>query len=63
MKDQDIVLAALNEAALIIGDYLEPGLPRDPVATISRLITVLDSQEVAGAIKRVEKGYGLKVVK
>jgi hypothetical protein len=61
MKDQDIVLAALNEAAMIIGDYLEPGLPRDPMATINRLIEVLDSQELA--IKRVEKGYGLKVVK
>jgi hypothetical protein len=28
MKDQDVVLTALNEAALIIGDYLEPGIPR-----------------------------------
>jgi hypothetical protein len=63
MKDQDIVLAALNEAAMIIGDYLEPRLPRDPLATINRLIGVLESQELAAAIKRVEKGYGLKVVK
>jgi hypothetical protein len=63
MKDQDIVLAALNEAALIIGDYLEPGHPRDPVATINRLIEVLDNQELAAAIERVEKRDGLKVVK
>ena len=63
MKDQETVLNALNEAALIIGDYLEPGLPRDPVATINRLIEVLDSQELAAAIKRVENGCGLKVVK
>jgi hypothetical protein len=62
MKDQDIVISALNEAALIIGDYLEPG-PRDPVATINRLIEVLDDQKLAAAIKRMEKGYGLKVVK
>jgi hypothetical protein len=40
MKDQEVVLTALNEAALIIGDYLEPGIPRDPVATINRLIEV-----------------------
>jgi hypothetical protein len=33
------------------------------LATINRLIEVLDSQELAAAIKRVEKGYGLKVVK
>jgi hypothetical protein len=62
-SDQDLVLAALNEAALIIGDYLEPGHPRDPAATINRLIQVLDSQKLAAAIRRMEKGYGLKVVK
>lgn len=62
-SDQDVVLTALNEAALIIGDYLEPGIPRNPVATINRLIQVLDSQKLAAAITRMEKGYGLKVVK
>jgi hypothetical protein len=41
MKDhQDILLTSLNEAAFIIGDYLEPEFPRDPVATINRLIEV-----------------------
>ena len=62
MKDQAIVVTALNEAALIIGDHLEPG-PKDPIATINRLIEVLDNQELAAAIERMEKGYGLKVVK
>jgi hypothetical protein len=42
---------------MIIGDYLEPRLPRDHLAIINRLIEVLDSQELAA------KGYGLKVVK
>jgi hypothetical protein len=63
MKDQKTVLKTLNEAAGIISDYLEPGLPRDPVATINRLIKVLDNQSLAEAITRLEKGYGLKVVK
>jgi hypothetical protein len=63
MKDHDLVLNALNEAALIVGDYLEPGHSRDPVATINRLMEVLDDQNLAAAIKRMEKGYGLKVVK
>jgi hypothetical protein len=63
MKDEAIVIAALDEAALIIGGHLEPGLPRDPVATIKRLIEVLDSQELAAAITRLEKGHGLSVVK
>jgi hypothetical protein len=62
MKDQAIVVTALNEAALIIADYLEPG-PKDPVATINRLTEVLDNQELAAAIERMEKGHGLKVVK
>jgi len=63
MKDHDIVVTALNEAALIIGDYLEPGLPRDPVATINHLIEVLDNQKLAAAMERIEKEYALKVVK
>jgi hypothetical protein len=57
MRDEAIVTTALNEAALIIGDYLEPG-SRDPVATINRLIEVLDNQKLAAAIERMEKGYG-----
>ena len=57
MKDQAIVVTALNEAALIIGDHLEPG-PKDPIATINRLIEVLDNQELAAAIERMEKVTG-----
>jgi hypothetical protein len=62
MKDQDIVVTALKEAGLIIGDYLEPG-PKDPLATINRLIEVLDNQKLAAAIERIDEGCGLKVVK
>jgi hypothetical protein len=63
MKDRDIALNTLNEAALIIGDYLEPGYPKDPTATVNRLIEVLDNQDLAAAITRLEKGYGLRLVK
>jgi hypothetical protein len=49
MKDHDVVLCALNKAALIVRDYLEPGHPR--VATINRLIEVLDDQKLAAAIR------------
>jgi hypothetical protein len=61
MKDHELVLRALNKAELIVGDYLESGHPRDPVATINRLIEVLDDQMLAAAIKRMENGYGLKL--
>jgi hypothetical protein len=62
MTDQAIVTDTLNQAAMIVGDYLS-GLPRDPIATINKLIAVLDNQELAAAIKRMEKGSGLRVVK
>jgi hypothetical protein len=60
--DQDVVLTALHEAALIIGDY-QTGDRRDPVATINRLIEVLDRQKLVAAIMRTENGYGLTVMK
>jgi hypothetical protein len=63
MNDQAKIQIALAQAALIIADHFEPGLPRDPLATIKRLIEVLDGQELAAAIKRTERGHGLKVVK
>jgi hypothetical protein len=62
MKDKAIVTAALNEAGLIVEDYLQPGRPQDPVATIKRLIEVLEDQELLGAIKRLEKGLWLRAV-
>ena len=63
MKDQAIVTTTFNEASLIIADYLQPGPPLDPVATIKRLIEVLDSRELAGALERIEKRVWLRVVK
>jgi hypothetical protein len=52
----------LRLAGQIIGEYLEPGL-HDADETLNRLIAVLDSQDLAGAIGRLEKGHGLRVVK
>ena len=57
MKDHYLVLRALNKAAFIVGDYLEPGHSRDPVVTINRLIEVLDDQKLAAAIKGMENSY------
>jgi hypothetical protein len=63
MKDHAIILAALNEAAFIIADHFEPEIPRDPVTTVKRLIEVLEHEELVASIKRLDKGYGLRVVK
>lgn len=61
--DRATIQVALNEAALILADHFNPGLPREPLATVKRLIEVLDSQEVATAIGRLDRGYELRVVK
>jgi hypothetical protein len=49
------------EIGAIGPDYLEG--QRDPIVTINRLIEVLDSQALATAMQRMEKGHGLKLVK
>jgi hypothetical protein len=62
MIDQELVLSALRQAGRIIAEHLEPG-HRDAEETISKLIAVLDSQELAAAMNRLESGFGLRVVK
>ena len=62
MTDQELLICTLREAGQIICEYLEPG-PRDADETIRRLIAVLDTQDLALAIDRLEKGHGLRVVK
>ena len=62
MTDQALLISTLREAGRIIGEYIEPG-PRDAEQTISRLIAVLETQDLARAIERLEKGHGLRVVK
>jgi hypothetical protein len=62
MTDQELLISALREAGQILSKYLEPGR-RDADETITRLIAVLDTQELALAVERLEKGYGLRVVK
>ena len=62
MTDQQLVLSALRQAGGIIAEHLQPGA-RDADETITQLIAVLDSQELAAAMARLESGYGLRVVK
>jgi hypothetical protein len=53
MTDQDTVVRALQRAAGILSNYLAPG-PRDAEETINRLLVVLDSQELAAALIRLD---------
>jgi hypothetical protein len=63
MTDQQILIDAIEKAGVVIADYIDPLRTSDPEQTIDRLIAVLDTQDVAGAIKRLKAGFGLKVVK
>jgi hypothetical protein len=62
MIDQELLISTLREAGLIIANYLEPG-PRDADEVITQLVAVLDTQELANAIERLDEGSGLRVVK
>jgi hypothetical protein len=48
-KDHELVISTLRKAGQILGDYLAPG-PHDADETITRLLAVLDTQELAGAL-------------
>jgi hypothetical protein len=62
VTDQDLVLAALRQVGSIVAEHLESGTS-DPGETITRLVAILDTQELAEAINRLEGWQGLRVVK
>jgi hypothetical protein len=62
MTDQALLISTLREAGRIIGEYIDSE-PRDAEQTLSRLIAVLEKQDLARAIERIERGHGLRVVK
>jgi hypothetical protein len=62
MTDQELVLSALRQVGLIVAEHLELGMT-DSDETITQLVAVLDTKELADAINRLERGFGLRVVK
>jgi hypothetical protein len=54
MTDQEVFISTLREARRIIGEYTGP---RNANQTLTQLIAVLDRQDVAHAIERLEKGH------
>ena len=62
MTDQELVLSALRQVGLIIAEHLELGMT-DADEVVTRLVAVLDTNELAEAINRLERGFGLRVVK
>jgi hypothetical protein len=62
MTDQQLLISTIREAGRIIAEHLEPD-GRNAAQTLSRLIAVLDTEDLARALERLEKGHGLRVVK
>jgi hypothetical protein len=62
MTDQQLVLSALRQVGLIVAEHLELGVT-DADDAIRKLVAVLDTKELADAINRMERGFGLRVVK
>jgi hypothetical protein len=61
MTDQEVIFSALRQVGLTVVKHLEG--TRDADEAITQLIAVLDTRELADAMNRVERGYGLRVVK
>jgi hypothetical protein len=63
VTDQELIFSALRQVGLIIAEHLQSGRPSDVDEAITQLVAVLDTPELAAAINRAERGYGLRVVK
>jgi hypothetical protein len=61
MTDQELIFSALRQVGLTVAKHLEG--TGDADEAITQLIAVLDTRELADAMNRVERGYGLRVVK
>lgn len=62
MTDQELIFCALRQIGLIVAEHLESG-SSDTDQVVTQLVAVLDTQELADAMNRVERGFGLRVVK
>jgi hypothetical protein len=58
MTDQELTLQAVSNARRIIEEYLEPR-PHDNESLLSRLVEVLDRNDVVAAVSRLRQGYCL----
>ena len=58
MTDQQTMLRAVSNAGRILEEYLEPR-PHDNERLLTRLVEVLDRNEVVTALSRLQQGYTL----
>lgn len=62
MTDQELVLSTLRQIGLIVAEHVELGVT-DADDTVMKLVAVLDTKELADAINRLERRFGLRVIK
>lgn len=59
--DQEALLRAIEDARMILAEYVEPR-PRDPVRMAERLLAVLDNENVVHALDRMKRRWVLRIV-
>jgi hypothetical protein len=57
MTDQELIISVLRQVGLIIAEHLELPGACDADEAITRLIAVLDTEELADAINRLERRH------
>ena len=63
MRDVDILIQVFVEIETILAEHIQPGHPRDPVATIDLIFRALDRAEVPAAVERLAHYRDLRLVK
>jgi hypothetical protein len=61
ISDQETVLATIDVVRRILGEYIEPG-PRDPAATLHRILTVMDDGEFVRALDHLNRRRVIRLV-
>ena len=62
MTDQQLALQAINEAQLILEDYLRPR-PQNNERILDRLVEVLERSDLVVAVSRLQRQSSLEVRK
>ena len=60
--DQETLIRAIEDARRILGEYIEPGRPRDAARTVERLLAVLDRNDVIHVLDRIKRRRVMRLV-
>jgi hypothetical protein len=60
--DEDTLVRGVEDARRILGEYIEPGRPRDAARTVERLLAVLDRNDVIHALDRIKRRRVIRLV-